>query len=115
MDGRYNREEFWTDFARRWEERIARRAERWQARQERRAARYAAWGAGMGGAGYGYGRASQTRNHELEAKVEAMTKTIEQLTERINTLEKLAVDPDARLASEIEKLRREDVQRDAAS
>ncbi|MBI1359177.1 MAG: hypothetical protein GC155_02715 [Alphaproteobacteria bacterium] len=106
MDGKYNREEFWTDFARRWEERIARRAERWQARQERRAARYAAWGSGAGSAGRGYGY--QRQNHELEAKVEAMTKTIEQLTERITTLEKLAVDPDARLAAEIERLRRED-------
>ncbi len=106
----YNRNEFWSDFARRFEERMARRAERWQARAERRAARYERWSGWSGAMGPGSftppPQGGQGRG--LEAQVEAMAKTIRDLTERVATLEKLSVDPETKLREEIEKLRRED-------
>lgn len=103
----YNRNEFWSDFARRFEERMARRAERWQARAERRAARYERW-AGYSGMGAGSFAPQGGQDRALQAQVEAMAKTIRDLTERVATLEKLSVDPETRLRDEIEKLRRED-------
>ena len=106
----YNRHAFWTDFARRFEERMARRAARWQARAERRAARHerwAGWSGAMGQAGFAPPpQAGQDRG--LQAQVEAMAKTIRDLTDRVATLEKLSVDPEMKLREEIEKLRRED-------
>jgi hypothetical protein len=125
MDNQYNRNEFWSDFARRFEERMARRAERWQARAERRAARderryghWAGWrhgmGAGMFGGPGGFGAPHDGPDPALKAQVDAMARTIRELTERVAVLEKLSVDPEAKLREEIEKLRREDADRDSA-
>jgi hypothetical protein len=114
---RNQRNEFWADFARRFEERMARRAERWQARAERRAARderrhgrWAAWhgmGPGFGGPG-GFGAPGRETDSGLQAQVDAMAQTIRDLTARVAVLEKLSTDPEAKLREEIEKLRRED-------
>jgi hypothetical protein len=119
---RNRRNEFWSDFARRFEERMARRAERWQARAERRAARdeqrYGRWsgwhgmGPGFGGPG-GFGAPRHEPDHGLQAQVEAMAQTIRELTDRVAVLEKLSTDPEAKLREEIEKLRREDTRRDS--
>lgn len=123
MDSSYDRDKrnaFWTDFAHRFEERMARRAERWQARAERRAARderrYARW-AGWHGMGPGFGafggpggfRAPHGQDDPaLKSQIDAMAQTIRELTERVAVLEKLSTDPEAKLREEIEKLRRDD-------
>lgn len=108
MDSPYNRQEPWADFARRFEERMARRAERWQARAERRAARGHGCGAARGGADWSDPSPRESEERNLRDKVEAMAKTIQALGERVGVLEKLAADPEAALRAEIEKLRRED-------
>jgi hypothetical protein len=109
---RNQRNEFWADFARRFEERMARRAARWQARAERRAARYERWAGGPGSMGPGMGSGAFTpqggSDRALQAQVDAMTKTIRELTDRVAVLEKLSTDPETKLREEIEKLRRED-------
>lgn len=58
---------------------------------------------GMHGTGFGAQPSSEVA--ELKAKVADMEKIIASLSQRVIVLEKLAVNDDARLAAEIEKLR----------
>lgn len=114
MDSQYDRNAFWSDFARRLEERMARRAARWQARAERRAARYeprAGWSGGSGPGAF-TPQPQGGRDPVLQAQVDAMARTIRELTERVAVLEKLTTDPETKLREEIEKLRREDSYKD---
>lgn len=79
-----------------------------------------AWGfgggaaSGMGAAGmYGMGGQPAGENvAELQDKVARMEKTIASLNERIIVLERLALNDDARLAAEIERLRDTDRKQD---
>lgn len=67
-----------------------------------------AWGLG-GGMGAGAGMSPSADSvAELEDKVARMEKTIASLNERIIVLERLALNDDARLAAEIERLRETD-------
>jgi hypothetical protein len=71
-----------------------------------------AWGLGGGmGAGTGMPPSSDSVA-ELEDKVARMEKTIASLNERIIVLERLALNDDARLAAEIERLRETDRKKD---
>lgn len=71
------------------------------------------WGFGgaMHGMGTGMGPSGENLA-ELQAKVARMEKTIATLNERIIVLEKLALNDDARLAAEIERLRDTDTKKD---
>jgi sirohydrochlorin ferrochelatase len=115
MDSQYERNAFWSDFARRFEERMARRAARWQARAERRAARYERWAGWSGRMGPGAFTPPPQggRDPALQAQVDAMARTIRELTDRVVVLEKVTTDPETKLREEIEKLRREDSHKDA--
>jgi uncharacterized coiled-coil protein SlyX len=67
-----------------------------------------AWGLG-GGMGAGAGMSPSADSvAELEDKVARMEKTIASLNERIIVLERLALNDEARLAAEIERLRETD-------
>ncbi|MDP3739919.1 MAG: hypothetical protein Q8R02_21210 [Hyphomonadaceae bacterium] len=104
------------------------RREEWRARREERRNRWAHFGdpafwgldqesmrqMGMGGGcGSRTGRSSNGQSSaadssevaDLKATVESMQRTIATLSERVQVLERLAVDDDAKLAAEIEKLR----------
>jgi|JI10StandDraft_1071094.scaffolds.fasta_scaffold240347_3 uncharacterized coiled-coil protein SlyX len=71
-----------------------------------------AWGLG-GGMGAGMGMPPSADSvAELEDKVARMEKTIASLNERIIVLERLALNDDARLAAEIERLRETDRKKD---
>jgi len=71
-----------------------------------------AWGLG-GGMGAGAGMSPSADSvAELEDKVARMEKTIASLNERIIVLERLALNDDARLAAEIERLRETDRKKD---
>lgn len=127
----YTQDDLLNEFQKRREEWRARRDERrdaWRARREERRNRWAHFGdpafwgldeesmrqMGMGGGcGSRAGRSSAGQSSaaqssevaELKATVEIMQRTIATLSERVQVLERLAVDDDARLAAEIEKLR----------
>ena len=71
-----------------------------------------AWGLG-GGMGAGAGMSPSADSvAELEDKVARMEKTIASLNERIIVLERLALNDEARLAAEIERLRETDRKKD---
>lgn len=61
-------------------------------------------GTGMNGMGMG-ASSSPSEVAELKAMVAEMEKLVASLSQRVIVLEKLATDPDAKLAAEIEKLR----------
>ncbi len=75
-----------------------------------------AWGlGGRYGAGGMHGMGAQPGGEnvaELQDKVARMEKTIASLNERIIVLERLALNDDARLAAEIERLRETDRKKD---
>lgn len=110
-----SRDDLWAEHRKRREEwREQRRARReawreaWRARREERRAQWrAAWGNWGHQANWGCNAAApkQEADAELKATVEQMRRTIDALTQRVQVLEKLAVDPEARLAAEIDKLR----------
>jgi len=129
-----NRDDLINEFQKRREEWRARRDARrdaWRDRREERRNRWAHFGdpafwgldeaslrgMGMGGGSCSSGSASRQTSQQqsspwqssevedLKATVEAMQKTITTLSERVVVLERLAVDDEARLAAEIEKLR----------
>lgn len=128
-----NQDDLLNEFQRRREEWRARRDERrdsWRAGREERRNRWAHFGdpafwgldeesmrqMGMGGAcGSRTGQSSNAHSSaaqssevaDLKATVDAMQRTIDMLGERVKVLERLAVDDDAKLAAEIEKLRGE--------
>jgi hypothetical protein len=129
-----NRDDLINEFQRRRDEWRARRDARrdaWRARREERRNRWAHFGdpafwgldeaslrgMGMGGGSCSSGTASrhsQSQHSEfqqssevedIKATVAAMQRTIATLSERVVVLERLAIDDEARLAAEIEKLR----------
>lgn len=102
-----------------WRAKRDARRDAWRERREERRNRWAHlgdpafWGMdeaslrsmGMGGMGMGARPGQSADVSELKATVEAMQRTIDTLNERVQVLERLAVDDDAKLAAEIEKLR----------
>jgi hypothetical protein len=114
----HDHDDRWDEFRTRREEwraqRHARREPRRQAWRAQREAQREQWAKvccswGMDPADWCLEGSTTSETAELKAQVESMKKTIEQLGERIVVLEKLAVSSDdARLAAEIEKLRRTD-------
>lgn len=110
-------DDLWVEFRKRREDWRAQREARRAAWRARRAARRAAWcGQGWGHWGSaadwgldpaGMGGKPSEDLDALKTKLAEMEKTIAQLNDRIIVLEKLATNDDAKLAAEIEKLRRE--------
>jgi hypothetical protein len=89
-----------------WREQWRARKDEWRERRREHRDRWramwghpAAWGVNATGA-----RPGETRE-ELRKTVEEMKQIVATLSQRVQVLEKLAVNPEARLADEIEKLR----------
>jgi hypothetical protein len=102
----YGRDDLWIEFRKRRDEWRSRRAA--YRRAWRGHGHDCGWGGMHGAAESGAQADGGDEAFAARDRVAEMEKTIQALSERVKVLERLAVDDEAHLAAEIEKLKRDD-------